>query len=241
VFSVRREYVQSGTAWPYNESMSTRSAEYVEAIEHLPPGATLVFRQVTWDQYEELLEGLADRPGLRVSYDEGKLEIVSLLPEHEEYKDSLYTFVRAFTEEYGITLETRGSATWKRRKLRKGTEPDACFYIANAEKIIGRRKIDLEFDPPPDIAVEIDTTHESLSKFPIYAALCVPEIWIYNGKHTKFYGLSHNSYKEIAASQFLPDLTSQLLTEFLDLSNTQGQTKALLEFRRRIRSRKSLR
>ena len=55
--------------------MSTRSAEYLEAVDHLPVGATLVFRQVSWERYEELLEDLADRPGLRVSYDEGRLEI----------------------------------------------------------------------------------------------------------------------------------------------------------------------
>ena len=175
----------------------------MEAIEHLPPGATLVFQQVGWDQYEELLEDLADRPGLRVSYDEGKLEIMSPLPEHEEYKDSLYTLVRAFTEEHGITLETRGAATWKRRKLQKGTEPDTCFYVRNAERIIGRRKIDLESGPPPDVAVEINTTNESLSKFPIYAALGVPEIWRYNGKQTQFYELAGRGYTEISESRFL--------------------------------------
>lgn len=27
--------------------------------------------------------------------------------------------------------------------------------------VIGKRKIDLEFDPPPDIVVEIDTMNES--------------------------------------------------------------------------------
>ncbi len=221
--------------------MSTRSAEYLEAIDHLPLGATLVFRQVSWEQYEELLEDLGDRPGLRVSYDEGRLEIMSPLPEREEYKDSIYSLVRAFAEELGITLETRGSATWKRRKLRKGSEPDTCFYVANAERIIGRRKIDLESDPPPDIVVEIETTNESLAKFPIDAALGVPEIWRYDGRQTQFYELAGRTYGEVSVSSFFPGLTAQLLTEFLDLSKSQGQTKALTAFRRRIRARKSTR
>jgi len=221
--------------------MSTRSAEYLEAIDHLPVGATLVFRQVSWERYEELLEDLADRPGLRVSYDEGRLEIMSPLLEHEEYKDSIYRFVCVFAEELGITLETRGSATWKRRKLRKGSEPDTCFYVANAERIIGRRKIDLESDPPPDVVVEIETTNESLMKFPIYAALGVPEIWRYDGKQTQFYELAGPTYAEVSVSSFFPALTEQLLTEFLDLSKTQGQTKALTAFRRRICVRKSTR
>src|SRR5207253_251827 len=117
-------------------------------------------------------------------YDEGRLEIMSPVPEHEEYKDSLYRMVLVFAEINAIEIETRGSATWKREKLRKGSEPDTCFYVANAARIIGRRTIDLEVDPPPDIAVEIDTTNESLSKFSIYSALRVPEIWRYDGQRT---------------------------------------------------------
>src|SRR6266571_5601040 len=128
---------------------------------------------------------------------------MSPLPEHEEYKDSLYTLVRAFAEEHGITLETRGSATWKRRKLRKGSEPDACFYVANAHRIIGKRRIDLESDPPPDIVVEIDATNESLSKFSIYAAFGIPEIWRYDGKRVQMYELAGSlGYAETSASRF---------------------------------------
>src|SRR5438093_5174870 len=204
----------------YNEPMSTRSAEYLEALDHLPVGAALVFQQVSWKEYEELLRDLDDRPGLRVSYDEGKLEIMSPHPEHEEYKDFIFRMVCAFAEEHGITLETRGSATWKRRKLQKGTEPDTCFYVASAGRIIGKWKIDLESDPPPDVVVEIDTTNESLAKFPIYAALGVPEIWRYNGKLTLFYELAGRAYTEISVSRALPNLTSRLLTEFLELSKT---------------------
>lgn len=119
--------------------MSTRSIDYRDAVDHLPNGASLVFQDVSWEDYEALVEDLWDRPGLRVTYDEGRLEIMSPLPEH-------------------------GSATWKRKRLRKGTEPDTCFYVAaHADAIVGRRKINLDVDPPPDIAVEIDTTHESLS------------------------------------------------------------------------------
>ena len=63
--------------------MSTRAADYLDAIEHLPEGATLVIHQVSWDDYERLLEDVLERPGLRISYDCGKLEIMSPLPEHE--------------------------------------------------------------------------------------------------------------------------------------------------------------
>ncbi|MEL7315430.1 MAG: hypothetical protein AAFN08_10790 [Cyanobacteria bacterium J06559_3] len=33
-----------------------------------------------------------------------------------------------------------------------GVEPDACFYIKNVVAILGKPRIDLESDPPPDLA-----------------------------------------------------------------------------------------
>jgi len=216
--------------------MSTRSAEYLDAINHLPTGAILVVPGVGWDQYEDLLNDLVDRPGVRVSYDGGRLEIMSPLPEHEEYKEFISDLARAFSEETGIPLEKRGSATWKRQRIQRGVEPDTCFYVANAERSAGKRKIDLESDPPPDIAVEIDITNESLSKFPIYAGLGVPEIWRYDGSRVRIYHLEGDAYIETDASRFLRHLPSSMLTEFLDLSKTQSQTAALAAFRQRIRA-----
>lgn len=217
--------------------MSTRVADYREAIDHIPNGATLVFRDVGWDEYERLVEDLWDRPGLRVTYDEGRLEIRSPLPEHEEYKEFILFVARIMSEERGVAIETRGAATWKRRALRKGTEPDTCFYVASAPRIIGKRMIDLDVDPPPDIAVEVDITNESLSKFSIYAALGVPEIWRYDGKAVLFYTLSGNAYQGITESRFLPGLTPAMLAEALDQSKTEGQTVALAAFRERVQNR----
>lgn len=214
--------------------MSTLTAEYRDAIEHLPNGATLVLRDVAWDEYERLLADLVDRPGLRVTYDEGRLEIMSPLPEHEEYKEFILSIARVLSEIQGLTLETRASATWKRKVFRKGTEPDTCFYVANASRIIGRRTIDLEADPPPDIAVEIGITNETLSKFPIYAALGVPEIWRYDGKTAVFYELGGGTYHSIPGSRFFKGLTPELLAAALEESTQAGQTVALAAFRRRF-------
>ena len=52
----------------------------------MPNGATLVVPQVAWDEYEQLLEELAERSRFRVSYDSGRLEIVTQLPEHGKYE-----------------------------------------------------------------------------------------------------------------------------------------------------------
>lgn len=219
--------------------MSTRTTDYLDAIAHLPEGTTLVIHQFSWDDYERLLEDLSDRPHLRISYDRGKLEIMSPLPEHEEYAEFIDDLVLLFSEEFDLKLEKRGKATWKRRRLARGVEPDACYYIAAADRIIGKRKIDLESDPPPDIVLEIDITNESLSKFPIYAALRVPEIWRYDGKkNMQFYELAGSGYREIPQSRFLAGLKPIMLFDALEQSKTDGQTVARRAFRQQLQTSK---
>ena len=126
------------SAFDYNGAMSARTAGYLEAIEHLPEGAILVVPGVSWEEYEELLGDLGARPGVHVSYDQGRLEIMSPLREHEKCKEFISDLARAFAEENNFTLEKFGSTTWKRRRLKKGTEPDACFYVATARSISTR-------------------------------------------------------------------------------------------------------
>ena len=108
--------------------------------------------------------------------------------------------------------------------------------MQNAQRIIGQRTIDLEVDPPPDVVVEIDLTSESLSKFKIYAAFGVPEIWRYDGERAYIYQLVDQVYVEVRASLAFSSLTADALTEFIAQSKTQGQTAALAAFRQWWRS-----
>jgi Uma2 family endonuclease len=215
--------------------MTTRVADYRDAVEHLPEGAALVIRDVTWEEYERVLEDLAERH-VRVTYDRGTLEIMTPLSKHEKFARFIDALVQAWADAGGLIVEHVGSTTWKRRRLARGTEPDACYYVAAAARIIGKLDIDLESDPPPDVVLEIDITNESLSKFSIYAALGVPEIWRDDGKAAQFYALAGDTYEIEAQSRFLIGLTPAMLTEALEESKTAGQTAALESFRKRIRN-----
>lgn len=221
----------------YNAPMSTRSRDYLDTIEHLPEGATLVLQQFSWDDYERLLESLIDRRNLRISYDRGRIEIMSPLPKHEKYARFIDQCVGMLADELDVELESYGSATWKRRTLARGVEPDCCYYVASARSVIGKDNIDLESDPPPDIVVEIDITNESLSKFAIYAALRVSEIWRYDDDKIRFYALADASYRQIAQSRFLPGLKPEMLAGALALSKTAGQRSALRSFKKALRLR----
>ena len=217
--------------------MSTRTADYRAAVDHLPEGGTLVIRDATWEEYERVLEELSDHPNVRVTYDRGTLEIMTPLSEHEKSARFIDDLVRAWADARQLSVEKFGSTTWKRQRLARGTEPDACYYVAGAPRVIGKTAVDLESDPPPDVVVEVDITNESLSKFPLYAALGVPEIWRYDGKTVQFFELAGDTYRVEPESRFFRGLTPAMLVEALDHSRTAGQTAALDAFRRRIGGR----
>jgi Uma2 family endonuclease len=211
--------------------MSVLAEEYRDAIARLPEGATLILQHVGWDEYEHLTEVLTDRPDLRLSYDRGRLEAMTPLAEHEAHARFIDDLVRVVAELRGLMLEKRGSATWKRRALGRGVEADACYYVAAAPRIIGKRTIDLDVDPPPDLVVEIDITNESLAKHPIYAALGVREICRYNGVEASFMQLVAGEYRASGDSLSFPGLTPAMVTTALAQSMRDGQTAALREFR----------
>jgi Uma2 family endonuclease len=217
--------------------MGSPTHECLEAIEHLPQGGTLVLQQINWDDYEALLSDLTKiHARLRVTYDHGRIEIMSPLSAHEGYARFIDDLVRAYADHLNLTLEKYGGTTWRRRQLSQGLEPDCCYYLAHADKIIGREVIDLEVDPPPDLAVEIDVTNESLTKFHIYAGLQVPELWRYDDEksHLQFYELHRAAYREIGESNALPRLRPSMIASALRRSKTDGQTAALAAFRQSI-------
>ncbi len=49
----------------------------------VPPGQRLLLEEVSWDEFEAILEDLGERRAARIAYDLGLLEIMTPLPEHE--------------------------------------------------------------------------------------------------------------------------------------------------------------
>jgi Uma2 family endonuclease len=194
---------------------------------------------VSWEEYESFVEKNWEKNNLSLAYDNGVLEIMSKSPMHEAISRFISKLVFIFSEEFSLFLEDRGSATFKRSVFKKGVEPDECFYVQNAETVIGLEDWDAETYPAPDVAVEIDLTTESLDKFSIYAALQVAELWIFDGREMKFYRLENNRYHSTETSLAFPGLTVDLLNEFIVIRRTKGQTLTLREFRDRLREQKS--
>lgn len=67
--------------------MTTQTMSFLEAIEHLPAGGSLILTDVSWNEYEQLLTELGDCRGVRVTFDRGRLEVMSPSLNHEMHKD----------------------------------------------------------------------------------------------------------------------------------------------------------
>lgn len=170
---------------------------------------------VSWSTFEALLADKGDERVPRLAYDRGALEIVSPGPEHEQNTNAVALFVEIVAAEWGIDLVAVGSMTYKRATRRRGFEPDASFYVANAGHIRGRRKIDPEADPPPDLVVEIDASRSSLDKLALYAAFGVTEVWRIDDGRVSIALLTEGGYGPSATSRALPGLAAGDIERFL--------------------------
>jgi Uma2 family endonuclease len=204
--------------------------DYSKIVSQLPAGSEIVLREQTWSDYEEILESVGEASGLRISFDGENIKIITLSTKHEKYVRLIEMLITA------LSLKTRkkvlhfGSATMKSSRRERGSEPDCCFYVQNAERVAHLDTIDFTRDAPPDIVVEIDIYHASTEKFETYSKLGVPEFWLYDGEQMKIYQLKDGSYSSVTQSPALPVLSDAVLSEFLNRLKTSDQFEILLDF-----------
>lgn len=206
-----------------------------EVLLTIPVGQSVLLENVSWQAFETLLIEIGEHRAARLAYDEGILEIMAPLPEHEYYKEAIGVLVQDLADVIDIDYETLGSTTWKRQDLLAGVEPDNCFYFQNEQLIRGKLDFDLTKDPPPDLVLEIDVTHKSLDRFPIYARLGVPEIWRYEKGQIKIYQLQGNGYVETNTSLVFPLTLIQQIIPFIQQHRAAGKKSMRRAFRNWVR------
>jgi len=214
--------------------MQTTTTDYRSLVRQLPADSVLLLHGVSWNDYEDLLKEIGEAPGLRISYSQGTLQVMTISHRHEKYS----RLIERLVDRLSVHLQTKtlsfGSATMKKHE--KGSEPDCCFYVGNAHLIGSKEEIDFRIDAPPDIVVEIDIHHDSRTKFSIYAELGVPEIWQYDENSLNIWHLKEGSYSRSTSLAF-PVLRAEKLTEFLRLGRSEDQYEALLAFDRWLQNK----
>lgn len=187
----------------------------------------VVLHNVSWSLYEHLLAEHVDVPNPRFAYDRGTLEIMVNCFEHEHLNRLIADIFSAVADELDLNFVHAGSTTFRREDFARGFEPDTSFYIENAALVAGKKRTDLTVDPPPDLVIEIDITHPSLDKFPIFAGLGVPEVWGYSESVLSIFNLVNSSYVASDASHVLRGVTREQLAKFIESSKT-GRRSAWL-------------
>jgi Uma2 family endonuclease len=198
-----------------------------------PPTEIIHLSGISWQTYETLLQELGDRR-LRLTYNRGTLEIMAPSPEHERFKKVTGRFVETIAEELDIRIEPLGSTTFKRPKL-SAAEPDECFYFRNIDAVRGKKRLDFNKDPAPDLAIEIDVTSSSQNRLQVYADLGVAEVWIYDGESLVVHQLQNGIYITAQTSQFFPNIPIPEIAEFLQQAATEDYLTLVKAFRTWVR------
>jgi Uma2 family endonuclease len=187
-----------------------------------------------WHAYKMVLQALEGRH-LRITYDSGRLEIMTLSHQHEFFAELLGHLVVLLATELRQLIHVGGSTTFTHESLEKGLEPDKCYWFQHAAAMRGKMTFDVDSDPPPDLAIEIDISRSSMDRMKIYAALKVPEIWRYDGENLTAYHLSGRKYKPKDRSAAFPGLVMNQLASFLRQGKDQDVGEIMRQFSQWVR------
>jgi Uma2 family endonuclease len=195
-----------------------------------PVGAVpqhFVLTCVPWESFEKIADALSEHH-VRLAYDRGTLELMSPQPIHEQYKTHFGRLLDVLAEELDIPVVAAGSTTFRKQAVERGVEPDECFYLGSAAKVQDWRTLNLDRDPPPDLAIEIENTTSCVDRMAIYAALGVREVWRFDGTTLQANQLSGEVYVLVSASPNLPYLPLEEIPPLIRQAVQVGDARAVL-------------
>jgi Uma2 family endonuclease len=200
----------------------------------------LVLDDISWPQYVAIGDALINRPGLRMTYDRGRLEFMTTSPLHEMYKKRLGRILETLIEVFGMDLVPAGHMTFRRKELERGLEPDDCFWIAHEPQMRANTTWDPTRDPPPDLVIEIEISRSALDRMAIYAALRVPEVWRCDGEslYAELLQLDGTWLRSDTSPTF-PGVPLAEIVPFLQPSESRSYMQMVNEFRDWLRSLRS--
>ena len=201
-----------------------------EKIE-IPPGSVFQIPG-SWDDYETLSQQLGDRSIPRLKYRPGEIWLMSPLPEHGRNASLVADAIKAILDHLGKEYEAFTPITMKLPQ-RSGIEPDYCFYIDNWQAASGKKRINWEVEPAPDLVIEIDIT--SYTDVNDYLAYKVPEVWLFKSDQVTIYHLQNNSYLVNNFSRYFPDLDIlNLIADCFKVAETRNTSTAIRQLRQKL-------
>jgi Uma2 family endonuclease len=182
---------------------------------HRPSGddeQRILLADVPWSVYVMLRDSMTSA-GVRMTYLEGWLEIMTTSRLHEVCKKQLARLLELFCLERDIPLFGYGSTTFRKEEKQRGLEPDECYS----------RGVDKEI---PDIALEVVVTHGAIDKLDVYRGLGIREVWTYEKGVFSLFALRGDRYEPIEASEVLPEVDLAQLAHFAEQPDQHAALKA---------------
>ncbi|MEG4318327.1 MULTISPECIES: Uma2 family endonuclease [unclassified Microcoleus] len=193
----------------------TATLEKLERLDEL-----ILIDGMSWREFKAV-EQLLSRPGVRLSFLDGVLEIRRRPGrKHETIKERIGSLLDLYLLQVGIDYQPTGSMTLESPSGLVKREADKSYKLgANRER--------------PDLVVEVVVTSGGINKLEAYKRLEIPEVWFWENGRLRLYSLLEDGYAEVDRSLVLPDLDVLLLARCINIEN---HLQAMREFRAAIQS-----
>lgn len=197
----------------------------------IPPGSLFQIPG-SWDEYESLSQQLGDRSIPRLKYRPGKIWFMSPLPEHGRNVSLIADAIKAILDHLEKEYEAFTPITMKLPQ-KSGIEPDYCFYIDNWQAISGKKRINWEVEPPPDLVIEIDiTSYTDINDYLLYQ---VPEVWLFKKEKITIYRLENNQYIVSNCSLYFPNIdVLNLMANCFKVADNRNTSTAIKQLRQKL-------
>jgi Uma2 family endonuclease len=192
----------------------------------------VVLRDVDWKGYSALLRVRGERSVPRMIYLDGTLFLVSPSFAHQYLTERFGWLVLVLVEELDMPCVPSRSTTLWRRAKRGGVEGDLSYYLGNESRVRGKKHIDLNIDPPPDLAIVVVLTHDADAALEVYRRIKVPEVWVYEDGLTILAIQPDGQYAATARSIAFPVLEAGEITAWIQKPRTESETAWVRELRR---------
>lgn len=184
----------------------------------------VVLHDVSWEDYERILEIRGDHSAPRISFLEGDVEIMSPSKDHEVISSHIGHLLEAWCIDRGIEITAAGSWTLREKRTRRGAEADKCYIFGTEER------------SRPHLAIEVEWTHGGIDELAIYEKLGVEEVWLWRKGVIEIYTLTDGKLTTTQRSRLVPELDLELLASMLDRKTL---TQAVRDFRKALRERET--
>jgi Uma2 family endonuclease len=208
---------------------STTTQDSKNARDTGEPGKFVELFDLEWYQYFAISRAIGERPNPRLIYSDGSLQILVISRRHDWFGERLGQLVIAVAAGCGILWEDAATTTYECEEDEVAVEGDKTFYFGDHAKLMkGSVNIDLDSQPPPDLAIEVEVGHSANKALKVWGRLGVPEVWRIDPKKEQVRFFRRNddgTYGTIDRSLGLPALTPNDVLDQLRLADSLGASE----------------